>query len=103
MTDVTLNTSSEQPSCPVFSLKGSYYDMTTYHGRFFQIMDQIDPRTLLLSADEISSAQRLLEEFERGDRSRSDSELWEAKKRVDAAVHPSLGEVREWGSHDDGG
>eukprot|EP00123_Amoebidium_parasiticum_P006110 comp17160_c0_seq1/m.15995 comp17160_c0_seq1/g.15995 ORF comp17160_c0_seq1/g.15995 comp17160_c0_seq1/m.15995 type:complete len:333 (-) comp17160_c0_seq1:94-1092(-) len=83
---------------PPFNLEKSRYDQHTFLGRFKQLADQCDPRTLLpetffgLSLDESVS---LLDKHKKEGSVAgvSDEKLWTAKKIVQASVHPDTGEV----------
>mmetsp|Transcript_18171 Transcript_18171/g.35698 ORF Transcript_18171/g.35698 Transcript_18171/m.35698 type:complete len:326 (-) Transcript_18171:208-1185(-) len=87
--------SSDKQECPPFSLEGSRFDQSTYAGRFRAFLDVVDPRLLLVSENELTSAQKLLSEFADGKRSNgvSDEQLWQAKKVRDGLVNPGTGEV----------
>jgi len=55
----------------------------------------IDPRTLLLSSEDVKKAQALLEKFAttgKAPEGVTDSDLWEAKRNVEVSVHPVTGE-----------
>ena len=71
---------------------GERYDQSEYLGRVQSFVDQMDPRTLLTSDQELEEAKQLLASYEDGSlpSNTSDAELWEAKKLVTAIVHPQL-------------
>eukprot|EP00936_MAST-01D_sp_MAST-1D-sp1_P000322 g322.t1 len=85
---------SSSSSTPPFDPDGSYYDQSTYQGRFLGFLDVVDPRTLFTSDEELERAQKMLKDFRAGalPAGTTDAQLWEAKKTVDAIMHPALGE-----------
>ena len=44
---------SSSSSTPPFDPDGSYYDQSTYQGRFLGFLDVVDPRTLFTSDEEL--------------------------------------------------
>jgi len=78
---------------PPFSLKVPKYDQSTFDGRFYAMLDVIDPTMLLTSDAQLSEAKKKLEEFKAGTSKATDEELWAAKKTVDVMVHPVTGET----------
>ena len=81
-------------STPAFKLEEDQYDSETYFGRVLNFANSTDCRTLLKSDAEVADAKRLLRDFERGVVAEgvSNEELWEAKKLVKSALHPTSGE-----------
>ena len=79
---------------PPFSINGDRFDQSTYVGRYLGFLDVIDPRTLSTSDEEIAEAQSLLDAFKAGKAppGTTDDELWAARKKVNACMHPVLGE-----------
>ena len=57
---------SSSSSAPPFDPDGSYYDQSTYQGRFLGFLDVVDPRTLLTSDEELERAQKMLKDFRAG-------------------------------------
>merc|ERR1712151_532033 len=71
----------------------SRFDRSTFKGRIFGMLNRVDPFTLLCSNADIKAAQQTLAAFKAGERgTKTDSELWHARKLVDSAVHPDSGE-----------
>ena len=77
---------------PVFNPSGSRYDQSTYMGRLSHFREMTDPKTLLVGDEELGKATALLAAYNKGDRSASDADLWEAKRIKDAIIHPVTGE-----------
>ena len=80
---------------PSFELGGSRYDTTQYMGRVQQILEQIDPRTMFISDEEVKRCQKLLQKFEAQGKlpeGVDDEMMWEAQKNVKAVIHGPTGE-----------
>ena len=83
---------------PKFTLNSTYYDQRTYWGRVRHICSMIDPRLMLVSESEIVIAKETIERYKHaasiGERvPETDREMWQAKRIVDSAIHPSTGEL----------
>jgi sideroflexin-5 len=87
---------SASGAVPPFSLDSSKYDQSTFLGRLWGIYEKIDPRTLLITDKELKDAQKLLEQFKSNGNKKpdgvSDADLWEARRIVEAIIHPVTGE-----------
>ena len=79
-------------SIPPFDPKGCRYDQTTYTGRLRRFKELTNPLLLLVGDDELNKARSLLAAYNKGDRSASDADLWNAKRIEDAIIHPITGE-----------
>lgn len=82
-------------SAPPFSIDKPKYDQATFYGRLMGMYDYIDPRTLLLSGDDLKKSQALLEQFKSTGKKPdgvSDEEMWEHRKNVEVSIHPVTGE-----------
>jgi hypothetical protein len=79
-------------SVPKFQLDQPRFDQSTFSGRLQHFMQVIDPRTLLVSDDQLQQANNLLQDFAVGKSSISDEQLWEAKRIKDSIVHPDTGD-----------
>ena len=79
-------------SIPPFDPKGCRYDQTTYTGRLRRFKELTNPLLLLVGDDELSKARSLLAAYNKGDRSASGADLWNAKRIEDAIIHPITGE-----------
>ena len=76
---------------PKFTTDGDYYDQTQFEGRLRGILEKIDPRTLLLGEEELTKSQELLDKFEKAGClpvGVTDEDMWEAKRKVEACIHP---------------
>jgi len=78
----------------VFDHLSTRYDQETYYGRLQTILTIIDPRNLLVSDAELKRCQDLLTADKSGSRAINvtDDDLWCAKAKVDAIIHPVSGE-----------
>jgi tricarboxylate carrier len=88
--------SSSQPPPPTFNIKTSRFNTSTFSGRFSQMLNNMDPSTLLASDTKIREAEGILNSFVATNglvRPKTDDELWAAKKLVDSAVHPDTKEI----------
>ncbi len=90
------NAKSAESNVPKFKLGKPRYTQDTFEGRLRTILNQIDPRTLLISDEELDKAQTLLKRFKSNDIKSSenvtDEDLWNAKATVDAIIHAPTGE-----------
>ncbi|KAL3944799.1 MAG: hypothetical protein SGBAC_001122 [Bacillariaceae sp.] len=85
--------SSTVDSCLPYSEKGQRYDQDTFAGRFCRMILACDPFLLIYTEEQVREAQSVLERTEQYKNDRSmDRELWEAKRIIDAAVHPDTKE-----------
>jgi len=81
----------EEDAVPQFTMTSARFDQSTYIGRLYSVFDKIDPRTLLTTDSEVKRCQALLEEYERTKRvptGQTDAEMWQARKTVEAIIHP---------------
>ena len=79
---------------PPFSLERNRYDLSTYAGRVANMVDMIDPRTLLASDARVRQAADTLDRVRRGEATGlSDAELWAERKLKESAVHPDTGDI----------
>ena len=81
---------------PPFSSNADRYDQSTFYGRFRKMVDVVDPRSLTCTAADRERAQGLLRGHKDGTLASgqaTDTELWAAKKLVDATIHPDTGEL----------
>jgi hypothetical protein len=89
--------SSTASSCLPYSETGQRFDQSTFHGRFARMLLACDPKLLLANDEDIHKAQDLLRSASLGDQtslvSMTDRDLWEARRVVDAALHPDTGDV----------
>ncbi|KAI2062705.1 Sideroflexin FSF1 [Ophidiomyces ophidiicola] len=70
-------------------LPASRHDLDTYWGRVKQAADISDPRTLFVSSARLANAQAMLAAYRDGRLAGAMTpELWQAKKIVDATLHP---------------
>eukprot|EP00933_Yihiella_yeosuensis_P018000 TRINITY_DN14950_c0_g1_i1.p1 TRINITY_DN14950_c0_g1~~TRINITY_DN14950_c0_g1_i1.p1 ORF type:complete len:356 (+),score=60.81 TRINITY_DN14950_c0_g1_i1:44-1111(+) len=91
---------AKEETLPAFSLTGNKYDQSTYIGRLKSTLENVDPRTLLIGADEVKKAQQLLDEFAKTGQvpaGKTNEDMWNAKTTVDAVIHPVTKEEMFWG------
>lgn len=83
--------SSETRPVP-FSLTSDRYDTKTFMGRLQKNLDNVDPSTLFVSKEKLEGFKQLLDDVKHNRPvTASDEELWEAKKTVNAIIHPDTG------------
>jgi len=79
------------------NLDSSRYDQKTFWGRFRHFIDVTDVRLMIITQQQINQAQKRITDFkQRGSplvNPTEAKELWEAKKVVDATIHPQTGEL----------
>ncbi|ORY82508.1 sideroflexin-5 [Protomyces lactucae-debilis] len=73
------------------TLPASRFDLATYAGRVQHILQVTDVRTLLTSSAQLQDARATINRFHQGQLPLSES-VWQAKKILDATVHPDTGE-----------
>ncbi|CAD7937224.1 unnamed protein product [Amoebophrya sp. A120] len=80
---------------PAFDPKKTRYDVSTYWGRVKLMRDMTDPSSLLCTEEELVAYQNLLKSWSARKKYSEEENLkfWEAKKVVDATIHPVTGEV----------
>lgn len=71
---------------PEFSMKNDRFDLTSFKGRYFKMLSNNDPSTLLRSSEAVSLAQMKLIPDNMAKYSKQ--ELWEARKLVESSLHP---------------
>ena len=85
-------------SCLPYSPLGQRFDQSTFAGRFSRMFLACDPRLLLYTQAQVQQAQAFLRNHQEQPPQKSssssslDRELWEARRIVDAALHPDTGE-----------
>lgn len=80
-------------SCLPYSDNGQRFDQSTFVGRFSRMLLACDPRLLLYTEDQVRQAQAVLATHAHNHDGTMDRTLWEARRIVDAALHPDTGEV----------
>lgn len=87
-------------SVPKFDLKGQRFDESNFMGRFSRMLLACDPRLLLYSTEQVQRSKHLIENYQEysqkqksGNAVVSDRALWEARRIVEAALHPDTGDV----------
>lgn len=87
-------------SVPKFDLKGQRFDESNFMGRFSRMLLACDPRLLLYSTEQVQHSKHLIENYQdysqkqgNGSAFVSDRALWEARRIVEAALHPDTGDV----------
>lgn len=71
----------------------SKYDLSTYLGRVSHCVEISDPRTLLTTAHQLEQSRQALIDYRHGRIQDFGEPLWQAKKLLDASVHPDTGET----------
>jgi hypothetical protein len=84
--------SATASSVPAFDPKGQRFDQSDFVGRFSRMLLGCDPRLLFYTESQVQQAQATLDKYQDCDTS-LDRALWEAKRIVDAAMHPDTGEA----------
>lgn len=79
---------SEEPPPPSFN-NGNRFDLSTFEGRLRHFIGVLDPRTLLVLESDLGRCQRVIDDWKQGVK-HDDSELWDCRRLLDAAVHPTL-------------
>ncbi|KAF2403227.1 Tricarboxylate/iron carrier [Trichodelitschia bisporula] len=72
-------------------LPASQYDLSSYWGRVRHAADLSDPRTLLVSSAGLEQAKAVVSAYKTGQLRHTTLEFWQAKKVVDATLHPDTG------------
>ncbi|KAJ1368885.1 Sideroflexin-5 [Parelaphostrongylus tenuis] len=80
------------PKYPSFRINSPRFPQDTFLGRYLHYLDVIDPTTLFVSDKRLRECVQLLENWQKGDRTASDKELWRAQKIKQAILHPDTGE-----------
>lgn len=78
-----------------FTMDEPKYDQSAFMGRLFGMYEYIDPRTLLLSSEDIKKSQAVLAEFKAASKKPaglSDEAMWEHRRNVEVSIHPVTGE-----------
>jgi len=84
-----------KPAVPTFTMEAPKFNQNTFYGRLMGMYEYIDPRTLLLSSDDLKKSQVLLEKFKASGKKPegvSDAEMWDARRNVEVSIHPVTGD-----------
>lgn len=87
--------SSGVASVPPFSMDKDKYDQATFYGRLMGMYEVIDPRTLMLTSEDLKKAQDLLDRYKKDGKKPdgvTDAEMWDAKRNIAVSIHPVTGE-----------
>ncbi|CAJ1331405.1 unnamed protein product, partial [Effrenium voratum] len=71
------------------------YDQSTFYGRLMGMYDYIDPRTLLLTSDDLKKSKDMLEQFKSSGKKPegvTDAEMWAHRKNIEVSIHPVTGD-----------
>ena len=86
--------SSTASTCPPYSAGGQRFSQAEFSGRFCRMLLACDPRLLFYSDEEVQQGSKLLQDASQYSLDRTmDRTLWEAKRMVEAALHPDTGET----------
>ncbi|CAM9384276.1 unnamed protein product [Phaeothamnion confervicola] len=79
---------------PPFSLEKPRYNLETFLGRTLHFYSVNDPRTLLITKEEIDEAGKVLERYRNGTLPKgvTDEQLWAARRTRESTLHPDTGE-----------
>lgn len=91
MLGMSVESAYAKEPAPTFTMSASKFDQSTYLGRLYTVFDLIDPRTLLTTDAEVKRCQALIDEFLKTSKiptGQSDGDMWEARKIVEAVIHP---------------
>eukprot|EP00009_Paramoeba_aestuarina_P008310 CAMPEP_0201507046 /NCGR_PEP_ID=MMETSP0161_2-20130828/845_1 /ASSEMBLY_ACC=CAM_ASM_000251 /TAXON_ID=180227 /ORGANISM="Neoparamoeba aestuarina, Strain SoJaBio B1-5/56/2" /LENGTH=327 /DNA_ID=CAMNT_0047901317 /DNA_START=18 /DNA_END=1001 /DNA_ORIENTATION=+ len=71
-----------------------FYDLSTYPGRLRHFYSVTNPLTLLTTREQMTDAQNLLEQYDKGTLPEltTDEQLWNARHIVDSCIHPDTKE-----------
>jgi len=92
---VRMETSGATSSVPPFSLDKDKFDQGTFYGRLMGMYEVIDPRTLLLTTEDLKKSQDLLDKYKKDGKKPdgvTDAEMWDAKRNIAVSIHPVTGE-----------
>jgi hypothetical protein len=85
---------STASTCPPYSARGQRFSQGEFSGRFCRMLLACDPRLLFYSDEQVQQASKLLQDTSQYSHDRTmDRTLWEAKRIVEAALHPDTGET----------
>uniref|UniRef100_A0A0G4H6P6 Sidoreflexin n=1 Tax=Chromera velia CCMP2878 TaxID=1169474 RepID=A0A0G4H6P6_9ALVE len=68
------------------------FDQSSFNGRWFQLISNFDPSTILSSDAQVREAQKFIEDAKKNGGS-DDKKLWGAQKLVSSALHPDTDEI----------
>lgn len=80
---------------PPFTMDAPKYDQSSFYGRLMGMYDYIDPRTLLLTSEDLKKSQAALEQYKKTGKKpegMSDAEMWQHRKNVEVSIHPVTGD-----------
>lgn len=82
---------STASSVPKFDRQGQRFDQSTFGGRFSRMLLACDPRLLLYNHEQVLQAKNMIDHHQ--NYPGMDRALWEARRLVEAALHPDTGDV----------
>ena len=77
---------------PQFDPQAQRFDQSHFAGRFSRMLLACDPRLLFYTETQVRQAHKMVQNYQEYDESMNRA-LWEAKRIVDAALHPDTGDV----------
>lgn len=97
LVETTTTTTTTAAAVPKYDPNGQRYDQGTYLGRFCRMMLTCDPRLLLYTKEQVLRKKEMIEMYNDDNDDDNDNDdnnnlLWEARRIVDAAVHPDTGD-----------
>ena len=73
---------------PKFDPSASRFDQKTFQGRYFRMLSQCDPMTLLATDEDVRRAEASLASFNPTLNDKSDADLWASRILAESAIHP---------------
>jgi len=71
------------------------FDQGTFFGRLMGMYEVIDPRTLMLTTEDLKKSQDLLDKYKKNGKKPdgvSDEDMWNARRAIAVSIHPVTGE-----------
>ncbi|GKZ00584.1 hypothetical protein MPSEU_001010600 [Mayamaea pseudoterrestris] len=82
---------STADAVPKYDPHQQRYSQSEFKGRFARMLLACDPRLLIYTESQVRQAKDMIDNYQ--NYPNMDRELWEARRMVDAALHPDTGEV----------
>lgn len=83
--------SASASSVPKYAPLGQRFDQSSFSGRFSRMILACDPRLLFYTKEQVEKSKEMLDNHQEYDG--MDRSLWEARRVVEAALHP---DTRDW-------
>jgi|UPI000581B2FD tricarboxylate carrier len=79
-------------SAPTYHPQAQRFDQTSFVGRFSKMLLACDPRLLFYTEAQVKRSQEMIQNYKDFQGTVHNRALWEARRIVDAALHPDTGE-----------